>query len=80
MKIRVVSSREEIAALMPNETHVHLAFLPSNKDIFKLLEKMPKSFCGLILNPIMGCSHRRCVTSLRCREFNLFKECMGCLS
>lgn len=42
MKIRVVSSREEIAALMPNETHVHLAFLPSNKDIFKLLERCPK--------------------------------------
>ncbi len=26
MRIRVVSSREEIVTLMPNETHVHLAF------------------------------------------------------
>ena len=42
MKIRVVSSREEIFTLNPNERIVHLAFRPSNKDIFGLFEACPK--------------------------------------
>ena len=42
MKIRVVSSREEIFTLNPNERLVHLAFRPSNKDIFGLVETCPK--------------------------------------
>jgi hypothetical protein len=42
MKIRVVSSREEIFTLNPNERIVHLAFRPSNKDIFSLVETCPK--------------------------------------
>jgi hypothetical protein len=42
MKIRVVSSREEISTLNPNERIVHLAFRPSNKDIFELVETCPK--------------------------------------
>ena len=42
MKIRVVSSREEIFKLNPNERIVHLAFRPSNKDIFGLVETCPK--------------------------------------
>ena len=42
MKIRVVSSREEIFTLSPNERVVHLAFRPSNKDIFGLVETCPK--------------------------------------
>jgi hypothetical protein len=42
MKIRVVSSREEIFKLNPNERVVHLAFRPSNKDIFGLVETCPK--------------------------------------
>jgi hypothetical protein len=42
MKIRVVSSREEIFTLNPNERIVHLAFRPSNKDIFGLFETCPK--------------------------------------
>jgi hypothetical protein len=42
MKIRVVSSREEIFKLNPNERIVHLAFRPSNKDIFGLIETCPK--------------------------------------
>ena len=42
MKIRVVSSREEISRLNPNERLVHLAFRPSNKDIFSLIESCPK--------------------------------------
>jgi hypothetical protein len=42
MKIRVVSSREEIFTLNPNERIVHLAFRPSNKDIFSLVQSCPK--------------------------------------
>jgi len=42
MKIRVVSSRNEITSLNPNERVVHLAFRPSNKDIFLLVETCPK--------------------------------------
>ena len=42
MKIRVVSSREEIFTLNPNDRIVHLAFRPSNKDIFGLVESCPK--------------------------------------
>jgi hypothetical protein len=42
MKIRVVSSREEIFTLNPNERIVHMAFRPSNKDIFGLIETCPK--------------------------------------
>ncbi|WP_410507725.1 DUF1699 family protein [Methanosarcina hadiensis] len=42
MRIRVVSSREEIFTLNPNERLVHLAFRPSNKDIFSLVETCPK--------------------------------------
>jgi hypothetical protein len=42
MQIKVVSSREEIFTLNPNERIVHLAFRPSNKDIFGLVETCPK--------------------------------------
>jgi hypothetical protein len=42
MKIRIVSSREEISTLNPNERIVHLAFRPSNTDIFGLVEACPK--------------------------------------
>ncbi len=42
MKIRVVSSREEIFTLNPNERVVHLAFRPSNKDVLGLVETCPK--------------------------------------
>ena len=42
MKIRVVSSREEISTLNPSERIVHLAFRPSNKDILGLVEACPK--------------------------------------
>ena len=42
MKIRVVSSSEEISTLNPNERIVHLAFRHSNKDIFGLVEACPK--------------------------------------
>ena len=42
MKIRVVSARDEIFTLNPNERIVHLAFRPSNKDILGLVETCPK--------------------------------------
>ncbi|MFY9201028.1 MAG: DUF1699 family protein [Methanosarcina flavescens] len=42
MRIRVVSSREEIFTLNPNERVVHLAFRPSNKDILGLVETCPR--------------------------------------
>ena len=56
MKIRVVSSREEIFTLNPNERVVHLAFRPSNRDIFGLVEtcpkieviQLPKSYMGTV--------------------------------
>jgi len=42
MKIRIVSSREEIFTLNPNERIVHMTFRPSNKDIFGLVETCPR--------------------------------------
>jgi hypothetical protein len=60
MQIRVVSSREEIFTLNPNERIVHLAFRPSNKDIFGLVEtcpkieviQLPKSYMATVSNSI----------------------------
>ncbi|RXA19411.1 DUF1699 family protein [Methanosarcina sp. MSH10X1] len=60
MRIRVISSRKEIFALNPNERIVHLAFRPSNKDIFGLVEtcpkieviQLPKSYMGTISKSI----------------------------
>ena len=42
MKIRVISSRNEILSLNPNEKAAHLAFRPSNQDVFLLVETCPK--------------------------------------
>ena len=42
MKMRVVSCRDEIFNLNPNEHIVHLAFRPSNKDVFGLADSCPK--------------------------------------
>ncbi|MBE0522965.1 MAG: DUF1699 family protein [Methanosarcinales archaeon] len=41
MKIRVVSSKDEIDALDKKEEMVHLTFRPSNKDIMILVNKCP---------------------------------------
>ena len=41
MKIRVVSSKDEIISLGPNEQMIHFAFRPSNTDIFTLITKCP---------------------------------------
>lgn len=41
MKIRIVSNRKEIPELDVNEKMIHLAFRPSNEDIFLLVQKCP---------------------------------------
>ncbi len=41
MRIRVVSSKEEISSLGQGEKIIHLAFRPSNKDIFALVQSCP---------------------------------------
>ncbi|WP_319506922.1 DUF1699 family protein [uncultured Methanolobus sp.] len=41
MKIRVVSSKEEIDSLTDKEEMIHLAFRPSNTDILSLVTKSP---------------------------------------
>ncbi|WP_407357281.1 DUF1699 family protein [Methanolobus sp. WCC5] len=42
MKIRVVSSKEEINDLTDKEEMVHLAFRPSNTDILTIVTKCPE--------------------------------------
>lgn len=42
MKIRVVSSKDEISSLDKKEEMVHLTFRPSNKDIMILVNMCPK--------------------------------------
>jgi hypothetical protein len=42
MKMRVVSSKDEIDSLRKSEKIIHLAFRPSDKDIFALVQKCPE--------------------------------------
>jgi len=42
MKLRVVSSKDEIDGLSGNEQMIHLAFRASNVDIFRLLQICPQ--------------------------------------
>ena len=42
MRIRVVSSKEEIESLSKGEKIIHLTFRPSDKDIFALVHKCPE--------------------------------------
>ncbi len=42
MRLRVVSSKNEISALNPNEKIVHLAFRASNVDFLNLMQKCPR--------------------------------------
>ena len=42
MRLRVVSSKEEIPELNPNEQMIHLAFRPSNMDVMTLIRKCPR--------------------------------------
>ncbi len=41
MRIRVVSSKDEIGSLDKGEKIVHIGFRPSNKDIFALVQSCP---------------------------------------
>lgn len=41
MRIRVISFKDEIENLNENEEIVHLAFRPSNTDIFSIVSKCP---------------------------------------
>jgi hypothetical protein len=42
MKIRIISSREEINSIRPNEKAVHMSFRASNVDFLNLLQKAPR--------------------------------------
>jgi len=42
VKIRVVSSRNEISELRPNERIVHIAFRPSNVDLLDIVKACPR--------------------------------------
>ena len=42
LKLRIVSSKNEIDMLNRNEQMVHLAFSASNADIFRLLQNCPR--------------------------------------
>jgi len=42
MRLRVVSSRDEIQNLNPHEQMIHLAFRASNTDYLSLLQKCPR--------------------------------------
>jgi len=42
MRLRIVSSRDEISELNANERMVHLAFRPSNIDLLSLLRRCPR--------------------------------------
>ena len=42
MRLRVVSSKNEITNLNPNEKMVHLAFRASNVDFLSLMQKCPR--------------------------------------
>lgn len=53
MKIRVVSSKEEIDTLDEKEEMAHLTFRPSNKDIMILVNKCPKLKAIHISNSFM---------------------------
>lgn len=42
MKIRIISSKEEINSLRPNEKAVHMSFRASNVDYLNLIKKAPR--------------------------------------
>jgi len=42
MRLRVISARDEIPNLNPNEKTVHLAFRASNVDFLKLMQRCPR--------------------------------------
>ena len=42
MRLRVVSARDEIPTLNPNEKMIHLAFRASNVDFLSLMQRCPR--------------------------------------
>ena len=42
MKIRIISSREEINSIRPNEKAIHMAFRASNVDFLNLTQRAPR--------------------------------------
>ena len=42
LRLRIISSKDEISTVKPAERMVHLTFRPSNKDFFTLVEMCPK--------------------------------------
>ncbi len=42
MRLRVVSARDEIQSLNPNEKMIHLAFRASNVDFLNLMQRCPR--------------------------------------
>lgn len=54
MKIRIVSSKEEIGTLKSADKIVHLAFRPSNKDIMTLV-----SLCPSVKAIHIPCSYKK---------------------
>jgi hypothetical protein len=62
MKIRIVSSKDEISVLNPNERLVHLAFRASNVDFLNLMKRcprvraiqIPKSYTKTLSDAIQG--------------------------
>ena len=42
IRIRVVTSRDEILGLETEEEAVHLAFRPSDRDLFNLIKTCPR--------------------------------------
>jgi hypothetical protein len=68
MKIRIVSKRDEIESIDSREKVVHLAFRPSNKDVFKLVKR-----CKNIEVIQIPASYRRTVSE----SIEIFLEMQG---
>ena len=51
MKIRVISSKEEISSISKNDTVFHLSFQPSMKSVLNLVQRCPEiKAIGLLPN------------------------------
>ena len=73
MRIRVVSSKEEIDELVQNEEIVHLAFRPSNTDILSLIMKCPELKAIHIPNSYRKSISTSAKTFLEMRDIKLLK-------
>lgn len=73
MKIRIISSKEEIDILSPNEEIVHFAFRPSNTDILSLVMKCPQLKAVHIPNSYVKSISISAKTFLEMRDIQLLK-------